>query len=274
MNASDYRAFTQALVDCLQGDLRVIGLVALGSMAGQDYQPDEWSDHDFFVVTLPGEQEAFREDPGWLPDAGQIVLHYRETAHGVKALYRSGHLLEFAVFDLAELGLARVNRYRILFDKGGVRRAVEKVVVDTLQATKRRPEDEGYQLGQFLTNLVVGAGRAARGEPLSGQFFIKAYAVGHLVRLLCHRVPVTGKNRLDNLDPLRRFEMAYPQLGQELQAILDRPAVDCAALLLELADRELRPRVGDAYPSEAVAAVRAFLRNVREHGEQAHPAWN
>jgi hypothetical protein len=26
----------------------VLGLVAVGSMAARDYEPDEWSDHDFF----------------------------------------------------------------------------------------------------------------------------------------------------------------------------------------------------------------------------------
>jgi hypothetical protein len=56
-------------------------------MARRDYEPDRWSDHDFFVITTPGEQEAFRADPSWLPDRERIVLSYRETPHGVKALY-------------------------------------------------------------------------------------------------------------------------------------------------------------------------------------------
>src|SRR5262249_12799853 len=112
--------FTQALRRRLESDPRVLGLVALGSMSGELPEPDEWSDHDFFVVTRQGEQERMRNELSWLPRAQEIVLAFRETAHGVKALYRDAHLLEFAVFDPDELGLARVNRYRVLFDRADI----------------------------------------------------------------------------------------------------------------------------------------------------------
>jgi len=95
--------------DSRVGDSRVIGLVLLGSSAEVSRIPDAWSDHDFFVVTVDGVQENFRTG---LPDAEQIVLHPRETAHGLKVLFADGHLIEFAIFDLKELRLARVNDYR------------------------------------------------------------------------------------------------------------------------------------------------------------------
>ena len=62
MQLDDYRLYTAALTQSLADDPRVLGLIALGSMAEQDYLPDQWSDHDFFVVTIPGQQEAFRTD--------------------------------------------------------------------------------------------------------------------------------------------------------------------------------------------------------------------
>jgi len=46
-------------------------------MSGEPPAPDEWSDHDFFVITPAGEQERMRTDLSWLPDAGQIALSYR-----------------------------------------------------------------------------------------------------------------------------------------------------------------------------------------------------
>jgi hypothetical protein len=49
MDAEGYERFTGRLQDSLTADDRVLGLVALGSMARQDTQPDRWSDHDFFV---------------------------------------------------------------------------------------------------------------------------------------------------------------------------------------------------------------------------------
>ena len=59
-----YAAFTEALRARLEADPRVVGLVALGSMARRDYEPDRWSDHDFFVITRAAEAVARRiEEP-------------------------------------------------------------------------------------------------------------------------------------------------------------------------------------------------------------------
>src|SRR3954454_9873686 len=100
MQADEYRAFTRDLAERLRADERAIGLVAVGSMADRDYAPDEWSDHDFFVVAVQGQQEALRSDLSWLPRRERVALSFRETEHGVTIVYDDGHLLEFAVFDL------------------------------------------------------------------------------------------------------------------------------------------------------------------------------
>ena len=81
-------------------------------MADVDYHPDQWSDHDFFVISEPGSQEYFRNDLSWLPDDRQIAFWFRETTHGLKVVYENGNLLEFAVFDFAELELAKADRFR------------------------------------------------------------------------------------------------------------------------------------------------------------------
>ncbi|MCC7207592.1 MAG: hypothetical protein IT323_09805, partial [Anaerolineae bacterium] len=113
MQTVDYWAFIDALRTRLEADPRVVGLVLLGSTADKSHAPDEYSDHDFFVITTPGAQEHFRTHLDWLPDPDSIVLAVRETAHGLKILYTSGHILEFAVFDLAEIGAATVNDFAI-----------------------------------------------------------------------------------------------------------------------------------------------------------------
>src|SRR5512144_21285 len=117
MKPAEYRAFTERLTERLAGEGEVLGLVALGSMSGEGAPPDEWSDHDFFVVVRPASQERFRSRLDWLPEPGEVALSFRETAHGLKVIIRSGHLLEFAIFDPEELRLARVNRYRVLLDR-------------------------------------------------------------------------------------------------------------------------------------------------------------
>lgn len=253
MNAEDYRQFTESLRERLGADPQVLGLVALGSMAAQDTQPDRWSDHDFFVIVRTGEQEAFRRDLSWLPDAEELVLSYRETAHGLKALYRNGHLIEFAVFDPEELHLARVNRYRVLLDRKGIAEAMTRVREETVAWTATAGMGDSERFGQFLANLLVAAGRSARGEELSGRQFI-VHALQHLAVLLARHLPQEAEHPLDDLDPLRRFERSWPVLGRELNALLEASPVEAARGLLEVARRELADRL-PGYPTEAVETV-------------------
>src|SRR5687767_12203519 len=113
MQLEQFRAFSQSLKENLDKDNRVLGLVFLGSSAEQGRIPDVYSDHDFFVITVKGVQEDFRQNLAWLPDAENIVINYRETEHGLKVVFANGHLIEFAIFDEDELFLARVNDYRV-----------------------------------------------------------------------------------------------------------------------------------------------------------------
>jgi hypothetical protein len=224
MDRSAHAQFTVRLRSALEADPRVLGLVVLGSASGEPPLPDAFSDHDFFVVVPPGEQERLRTDLGWLPDAGELVFSYRETAHGVKAIYRSGHLLEFAVFDPGELGLARVNRYRTLLDRGGIEERMREVRERT--ASERREPDRGWLWGQFLSELLVGAGRYRRGERLSGRALLASAAA---------RLASLAGAPQDRLDPLRRFERSHPELGFEVDTALSCPPPEAASMLLRIA---------------------------------------
>jgi hypothetical protein len=238
---SDYAAWSQALVEAVAADPRVVGVVALGSMAGRDYGPDRWSDHDFFVVTEPGRQEELRRDLGWLPRSDRAVLAFRETEHGSKVVHDDGHLLEFAVFDLEELGLARVNRYRVLLDRGGVTRRMQEVAAATAAAGPG-PGAVEHAFGMLVTSILVGSGRHARGESLSGAFFVKGLAVRWLALLVTQLVAAEESSLLDDLDPLRRFDRVHPAIAVEIERLLRAPTLAAAAGLLDLAERELRRR--------------------------------
>ena len=254
MTPEAHAAFTAALVSALATDPDVVGVVLLGSSSGLPPLPDPFSDHDFFVVTRPGVQERFRTTLSWLPDAAAIALTFRETAHGVKVLYAGGHLAEFAVFDLDELAVARVNRYRVALDRADVAARMERVHAASLAEAVAVP-DLGWHAGQFLTALVVGAGRDARGERLSGHQFLRGHALRHLLILLQARLPHDAAARLDSLDPHRRFELARPDLGRDLEAALHQPAPAAAKALLDIAVRELPELV----PAPARAAVGRVL---------------
>jgi hypothetical protein len=253
MQIDEYRAFTDELRSRLTADARAVGLIAVGSMAEQDYAPDEWSDHDFFVITAPGGQEKLRTDLSWLPRADRIALSVRETEHGVLVLYDDGHLLEFAVFDLEEIALAGVNRYRVLLDRGGVAERVAEV-----EANPRPPRDDLFLFGKTVAAALVAAGRSRRGEKLSAAFLV-TWATTYLNRLLIRYVPTDADATvLDSFDSLRRFEHAYPELGAELAATARLDPADAGPALLDLLERELRDRRPEL-PWQMLDAVRARI---------------
>src|SRR6478752_8174366 len=140
MELAEYQGFTDSLTESLGGRPEVLGLVALGSMALRDYAPDRHSDHDFFVVTRLGAAETLRSDLSWLPDSERISFSFRETSHGLKVLYDSGHLLELAVFEPDELALARVNRYRVLLDRADVTERLAAVAAATSAVVDKEAE--------------------------------------------------------------------------------------------------------------------------------------
>lgn len=263
MNLADYNQFTQELRLKVAGDDRVLALIALGSMAQQDYQPDEWSDHDFFVITIQGVQEDMRQDLSWLPHADEIVFHFRETEHGLKVLYRGGHLLEFAVFNEDELQVARLNRYRVLLDKADLSPKLAELALSTQDHVVHARTEPDKRFAEFLMNIFVGVGRQARGEQLSGRRFIKTHALTHLLHLLAELIPAEEKHLLDNLDPFRRFEQVYPILGAELNRILAQNTLLTAEGLLSVAVRELRPYLTN-YPEAAVTEVQQLIAKAKQ----------
>jgi hypothetical protein len=270
MHPAAYARFTAALSERLAADPDVLGLVALGSMSGEGPAPDAWSDHDFFVVTRPGAQERLRADPAWLPDARRIVLWHRETAHGLKAIWDDGHLAELAVFEPEELALARANRYRVLLDRADVAPRMAALRAATEARRAAEAPDPRWLGGQFLGELLVGAGRAARGERTSGHFRVRTQAVLHLLALVHRLVPPAEGAAPDGLDVSRRVEQAWPALAGELEAALARPVPDAAAALLDAAERTLGDRA--PWPAAAAAAVRRRLREAQAASGDRRPA--
>lgn len=265
MNPQEYRDFTAALQRNLERDARVVALMAAGSMAGVSHQPDEWSDHDFWLVVEPGAPEWFYKHTEWMPDSDQIVLYFQESHGGLKAIYRSGHLLEFAVSDREGLMNFRVNDYRLLIDRGGLSADLERMRHTTTVEFQRVIEDDVSLMGQFITNLLVGVWRCRRGEYLSGRQLITVSSLYALLRLIAKYLPAPESAALDNLDPLRRFEAAYPAIGAQINRLLQLDLNAAAVGLLDLADDLLHDKFA-GYPAAAVEAVRQRMLATIEAG--------
>ncbi|GAB4574618.1 MAG: hypothetical protein Kow0077_22110 [Anaerolineae bacterium] len=258
MNLHDYDTFSAELQATLEQDSRVLGLVAAGSMANTNHAPDAYSDHDFWIITRPGAQEHFRTTYDWLPYHERIILAFRETEHGLKLFFDFGHLVEYAVFAPEELSVTRLNSYRVLIDRERIAERLQEVLERTAQESAAEQDNSTFLFGQFLTNLWVGVGRHRRGEWLSGHQFVRHSALNHLLPLLKRWVPAQRPDRLDNIDHTRRFEQAYPALGQDLRRALLLDTPEAADALLTLAAVELG-RTWPDYPTEAVHCVAHHL---------------
>lgn len=268
MDGNAYRAFTERLVGWANASPEVKGLVALGSMAGRGRIPDEWSDHDFWVVVDDGAAERLRTTQDWLPDPERIVLFFRETHHGVKAVYDDGHLLEPAIFEAGELSITRANEYRVLVDKMDLAARMETIAASTAaEASDNQPDDE-FLFGQFLTSLLVGTGRWARGERQSGRVFVKQHAVGHLLQLANRHCAPEAPSSVDSLDPDRRLELAFPEFADRLGAALVEDIPVAAEELLGLGQWVV-PNLFVAY-EPAVLTIAAKLAGVAELARPRH----
>ena len=230
--------FEDQLTANLNAHPAVVGLVFLGSAADHS-RFDEWSDHDFFVFTEEDSAEALRQDLSWLPNFDQIVIRPRETAHGLKVVYRDGHVLEFAVFKNSELEIAAANSFLVTLDKTGDIQTRMQAIADKAAAESDRANktefDQEREFELFLCQLLIGVGRARRGEVLIGGQHVRSWAINNLLGLVRHwQHPARGtEDKTDNLNRFRRFEIQYPSIAARVESALQKPVDQAAEFLLE-----------------------------------------
>jgi hypothetical protein len=254
MKASDFEDYTERLRSSLELVPRVIGLVTLGSTADPTFR-DEWSDHDFWVITKSGAQESLIADLSWLPDYQNILLAVTHRPHGRTILFRNRHKVEFAVLDASEVSSGKVERYQILIDRDDVAELIRNAHLETHRQATLRPE--------ALENLCVLLWSACelyvRGETLHAQQYVDGFAINQLLNIL-HSESIDELK--DALDLRRRLEMRAPGLAAELLELYGKPVPDAALHLLEIVERELKPKA-PALAWAKVQTIRDWISELR-----------
>lgn len=244
-----FEKYSESLTKSCIEHPKIIGLVLVGSTAETE-RVDQWSDHDFFVITATGDQEPLRKDLSWLPHSESIAFWFRETEHGLKVVYESGDVLEFAIFDCEELRDCTVNHHGLAYGNDDVAQGLSV-------AANRLPEvvvgDDLADFRHFLSVLVIQVGRARRGELLTAGQGIRGTATMALLKVLTRRLPADP--RLDRLDVSRRFEFAHPELGKLLAEAMTQNPEDVAKSLLRISENHLAS-LWQEYPSREVNIVK------------------
>lgn len=259
MNHAQFHNFTHTLENTLIADDRVLGLVAIGSLA-QSERIDQWSDHDFWVITTPDAHANFLADLSWLPDHQAIALTLRPAKQYYTVLYTTGHIAEFAVFGPDDLSLGQLTQYRMVFDKGDITARIRALATYT-QHKQQNGYNASATFGHFLVTLCTGIGRVARGEHLSAYTYIFQYALDTLLTLITHHIPPQRPHLSDSFDPRRRFERIYPELNTTLVHLLTLAPAEAARQMLDLAE-QLFPGDTIALAPQALSTTRAYLQTL------------
>jgi hypothetical protein len=238
-----FLAYSEALRASLDARSEVVGLVFLGS-AAETSRADEWSDHDFFVISVDDQAEALRQNVDWLPNFDQISIAVRETDHGLKVVYQDGQVLEFAVFKDSELEIASASAFAVAIDKCNLQQRMQALADKSVG----RPVDHKKEFELFLCQLLIGVGRARRGEQLIAGQHIRSWAINNLLGLVqLNLEPVAGTAaQVDIFSRYRRFEKQYPAAGQRIELAQQLPLESCAKALLEIAIEVCRDKLGQS----------------------------
>ena len=256
MRPQSFELFTERLRDKLENDPRVIGFVTLGTTADSELR-DEWSDHDFWIITEAGAQNSYLTDFSWLPDAENIAITVRHGERYRSAVYRDRHKVEFAVLDVDEARDGKIERYGVLIDRGGVAELIESIRQQTFeQAQTSRTWADGLQ--NLCIIVWTACERFERGEMLSARQYIDGFAVNQLLQLVSVHTSDESDVSADLLDARRRLEMRSPELAAEVLRILTKPVPEAALGLLGIAERELKSKAPDL-AWEEVALVQTWI---------------
>ena len=201
-----------------------------------------------------------RPDLSWLPDQDRLVLTAREGEIGFVAIYDDGHVFEFAFSEVEELaGAVAGDATVVLDDDARVGRRDSSSApgrgprhpIDSIRRTTR---------GLMLVKLLIGVGRARRGEVLNGGQFVRSWAVRHArpgdPRPI--RRPVHDAARHHRPDAPVRAD--FPEWAARIAALLEAPVEDAAR--------------GSVRVSAARCSSRAGRRSRRARRMPSHGDWD
>lgn len=202
----------EAIGRSLENSGHALALIGLGSVGLELERIDQYSDLDFFAIVEDGYKLQYIENLDWLGNVAPVAYHFQNTRDGHKLLFEDGIFCEFAVFELHELEHIPFSRGRIVWKRPCIE---DSIAVPALKNSSSPKPNVEWQVGEALTNLLIGLKRYRRGEKLSGSRFVQNHALDRVLDL-AEWVEAETPYFKDPFGIERCFERRFPAVSERL----------------------------------------------------------
>ncbi|MCX7784449.1 MAG: hypothetical protein N2318_12510 [Meiothermus sp.] len=202
----------EAIGRSLENSGHALALMGLGSVGLELERIDQYSDLDFFAIVEDGYKRRYLENLDWLGNVAPLAYHFQNTEDGYKLLFEDGIFCEFAVFELHELEHIPFSAGRMVWKRPYIE---DSIAVPALKNSSSPKPNVEWQVGEALTNLLIGLKRYRRGEKLSGSRFVQNYALDRVLDL-AEWVETETPYFKDPFGIERRFERRFPAVSERL----------------------------------------------------------
>lgn len=225
----------EAIARSLESSGHALALIGLGSVGTELERIDEYSDLDFFAVVEEGYKQRYIQNLDWLSNIAPVAYSFQNTADGHKLLYADGIFCEFAVFEPGELKDIPFAPGRIVWKQPHV---PDSIAVPVHKESSGSTKSVEWQLGEALTNLLIGLKRFRRGERLSGSRFVQSYALDRVLDL-AELIEQESPYFKDQFGNERRLERRFPGISQRLPNFVQgyQHTPESALAILEFLER-------------------------------------
>ena len=254
MDSDNYDGYTAHLTNGLTRDADVLGLILLGTTADPAWR-DEWSDHDFWIITRSETQRRYLDNASWLPRAEDILTSARHGTSYRTVLYRNRHKAEYAVFDHEEAKSGMIERFDVAIDRQDITSLARSIQEESRKRRSTQLESADA-LENFCLLMWSAWERTARGEMLSARHYLGAGIDSLLSLLVAHAG--SEVSTADFLDPRRRLERTHPEWATEIERCCQLPMPQAAIAFLDLGRRLLEPTAPELAWG-AVSSTREWL---------------
>lgn len=216
--------------ESLESSGHALALIGLGSVGTEVERLDAHSDLDFFAIVEEGYKGRYIVNLDWLSGIAPVAYQFRNTADGYKLLYADGIFCEFAVFEPHELQGIPFSARRVVWKRPHIQ---DSITVPARKGPSGSKPGVEWQVGEALTNLLIGLKRFRRGEKLSGSRFVQNYALDRVLDL-AGLVETETPYFEDEFGNDRRFERRFPKTAALLPSFAqgyDRTPESALAIL-------------------------------------------